>query len=154
MLKDHAGLWRNLKRCFVADDAVLSLPTFKKQRCHSDVDDVEKSDVAGRRVTAIQQSGLALAVSLARNVALDFLQQVDTQGMWRRTRVAVQLALAIELLNEPLLGADQCGHGCRCRFLLKATTRYETSARALGSSVPLAQSENASCCTSAAMPDR
>ena len=102
-LKDHAGLWRNLKRCFVAGDAAFSLPTFKKQRCHSDVDDVEKRDVAGRRVTAIQQSGLALAVSLARNVALDFLRQVDTQGVWRRTRMAVQLALAIELLNEPLL---------------------------------------------------
>jgi len=102
-LKDHAGLLRNLMRCFVAGDAAFSLPTFKKQRCHSDVDDADKSDVAVKRVTAIQQSGLALAVSLARNVALDFLQQVDAQGMWRRTRMAVQLALAIELLNEPLL---------------------------------------------------
>ncbi len=98
-----AGLWPKLKRCFVAGDAVFFLPMFKKQKCHSDVDDADKSDVAVRRVTAIQQSGLALAVSLARNVALDFLQQVDTQGMWRRTRVAVQLDLAIGLLHEPLL---------------------------------------------------
>ena len=102
-LKDHAGLLRNLMRCFVAGDAAFSLPTFNKQKCHSDVDDADKSDVAVRRVTAIQQSGLALAVSLARNVALDFLQQVDTQGVWRRTRVAVQLDLAIDLLYEPLL---------------------------------------------------
>ena len=35
-LKDHAGLWRNLKGCFVAGDAAFFLLTFKKQRCHSD----------------------------------------------------------------------------------------------------------------------
>ena len=40
-LKHHAGLWRKLKRCFVAGDAAFFLPTFKKQKSHSDVDDAD-----------------------------------------------------------------------------------------------------------------
>ncbi len=62
-----------LKRWIAEGDAGCS-PKFKKQKHHPDedqVDDDDKSDdVAVNQVAAVQQSGSALAVTLARNVVL------------------------------------------------------------------------------------